>query len=535
MDYRRILSRLRSRHAEYDARKCGKKPLAVQLCTVLNDPHTTPGLATTAEGLRELKREAKALRATFLQLEGLQEVEGTTAETQKIIMRIIQQSKDLTATDTLRKVLESAPKPDLSLERSISQKLCKLGRYATATYQLMSIASRNKIFRNIRIRDISRPPPTEVLLPGAVITMQTAIRTVQGSNASSKRKTTRSVQAWMTKKDTTFRQKLSEPSKEWKVHAEIQLLFFYELHPDLQRPRVICSSKKACYLCNEFFRIHGRFEMTRTHGAIYSKWVLPDWLSEISEERSRALSRFVVQLNENVEREIILALRSERSTYQQPNESILSQPLYLSSTSMIRSSSHVVDSMPQSIVDSGVEEANPKFLDDTPYDASEPSLTAADSHRSAPHDMITPMNRIAQVNDLGEICRTGSALSTILPETLGPHRLKKGEKLWRQLSDPDQPLLISTKTIEASLSATFSDHSGVVHGRGVLQTYWVKVERLHPCEQPDISSSAANVVHLGDLGANIDVRMPDGVGLTQVLYLCHGNEVISLQYCNERG
>ena len=33
-----------------------------------------------------------------------------------------------------------------------------------------------------------------------------------------------------------------------KIHAEIQLVFFYEQYTDLQRTRVICSSKNACFL-----------------------------------------------------------------------------------------------------------------------------------------------------------------------------------------------------------------------------------------------------------------------------------------------
>jgi hypothetical protein len=57
----------------------------------------------------------------------------------------------------------------------------------------------------------------------------------------------------------------------WKVHAEIQLLFFYEAHPSRRRPRFICSSKSACYLCNLFFSLHGGFYVPRTHGRLYAR------------------------------------------------------------------------------------------------------------------------------------------------------------------------------------------------------------------------------------------------------------------------
>ena len=54
------------------------------------------------------------------------------------------------------------------------------------------------------------------------------------------------------------------------------LLFLYELNPGRLRPRVICSSKSACYLCSLFFKLHGRFYVLRTHGRLYHKWTLPD-------------------------------------------------------------------------------------------------------------------------------------------------------------------------------------------------------------------------------------------------------------------
>ena len=69
----------------------------------------------------------------------------------------------------------------------------------------------------------------------------------------------------------------------WKVHAEIQLLFFYELHPRYQRPRFICSSKSACYLCNLFFFLHSGFHVPRTHSRLYEKRTLPDWLDILVE------------------------------------------------------------------------------------------------------------------------------------------------------------------------------------------------------------------------------------------------------------
>ena len=105
-----------------------------------------------------------------------------------------------------------------------------------------------------------------------------------------------------------------------KVHAEIQLLFFYELHPDLPRPRIICSSKSACYLCNLFFRIHGGFYVPRTHGRLYEKWILPDWL-DVPVERRRDLAVILTRLKATLENKIERTSRPKR--YLHPNESVL--------------------------------------------------------------------------------------------------------------------------------------------------------------------------------------------------------------------
>ena len=53
------------------------------------------------------------------------------------------------------------------------------------------------------------------------------------------------------------------------VHAEIQLLYFYELNFVPRRPRVIASGKSACFLCNLFIGMHGKFYTPTTHGVLY--------------------------------------------------------------------------------------------------------------------------------------------------------------------------------------------------------------------------------------------------------------------------
>jgi hypothetical protein len=118
----------------------------------------------------------------------------------------------------------------------------------------------------------------------------------------------------------------------WRVHAEIQLLFFYELYPRYQRPRFICSSKSACYLCNLFFFLHGGFHVPRTHGRLYGEWTLPDWL-DVPVERHGELSRILTWLKATLDIKVRRASKSKKKQYHFPNESVMLPLAHWSSSS----------------------------------------------------------------------------------------------------------------------------------------------------------------------------------------------------------
>jgi len=57
----------------------------------------------------------------------------------------------------------------------------------------------------------------------------------------------------------------------YKIHTEIQILFYYDMHPNIRRPTVVCSSKSACFLCDLFIKIHAKFYVAGTHGVLYCR------------------------------------------------------------------------------------------------------------------------------------------------------------------------------------------------------------------------------------------------------------------------
>lgn len=108
-----------------------------------------------------------------------------------------------------------------------------------------------------------------------------------------------------------------------RIHAEIQLLFHYEQQPQIKlRPRVICSSKNACFLCNTFIRLHNQFYTPKTHGKLYPLWTLPD-ISTLSLGRSRIeeLGKLYKQFNSLIEEKVISCLETKSLVRLYDNES----------------------------------------------------------------------------------------------------------------------------------------------------------------------------------------------------------------------
>ncbi|OTB15437.1 hypothetical protein K445DRAFT_61225, partial [Daldinia sp. EC12] len=110
---------------------------------------------------------------------------------------------------------------------------------------------------------------------------------------------------------------------EAKIHAEIQLLYYCEFYklPNTRLPRVVCSSKDACWLCNEFILMYEKIHTPRCHGKLYPGWRLP---AECEPEYRELVTRYNSRLQSHISKGVkVLFERRRRTVYPDPNESTL--------------------------------------------------------------------------------------------------------------------------------------------------------------------------------------------------------------------
>ena len=195
---------------------------------------------------------------------------------------------------------------------ALVRQLGKLGRYQPARCYLLQAARMFSAFRSITVElvdaaSLARSAPGKATPTYSVSHQGPQTRSIQLSQAELRR-----IKARLGTSPKELRHMLQQKSrKERRVHAEIYLVFYYETHPEASvRPRVICSSKSACFLCNLFAQVHGCFYLPRTHGKLYTQWTLPTITSpSIPPHRQNEPKSIIGNFNKSIERRIRLCLK----------------------------------------------------------------------------------------------------------------------------------------------------------------------------------------------------------------------------------
>lgn len=286
----------------------------------------------SAETLKGVEEIVQDMVTTFSKLEKMRRPQARSHEADKFLLSILRSSNYLVMKYRLRDILRSIPHSENSFSEerktSLVEGTCKLGRYIKLGPSLLRFARRLPIFRNITVRciEIKSTLPSGLQASAGGKMPQGLLHQYLQDPSSAQGQKIAQVQSRLKSNLVEIQADLRQKSlRKKKTHAEIQLLFYYEQQPQTKlRPRVICSSKNACFLCNAFLRLHNQFYTPKTHGKLYPSWTLPN-LSALSLARSRIkeLQELYRQLNNLIEEKIISCLETRSLAQFYNNESMI--------------------------------------------------------------------------------------------------------------------------------------------------------------------------------------------------------------------
>jgi hypothetical protein len=341
----RLLSRLRSKHALKPIRNKGKLQLDKILTEALQLSSQVPHIPVAL--IAGLRTEAETFHKLFLDLEA----EGADVNRSRFLLGdVIESAYKFTSHLSLGALLSRLPncqQLDPSSRQSLLVGMQKIGRYRSTCNFLIRAARRFEMFKRVEVKPIR--PPEPAIYPmnmGSVPSLSKAMRRVHRTNVQQfyqklARRGGISAEAAQDEFEESYRIAL----KKSKVHAEIQIAYHYEVNPISPAPRVICSSKDACFLCDLFVRLHGKFYIPGTHGRLYQGWRLPqlDRLALSSIDLGKQIM-VAQELNRATERKIRELLDNRgRPRYPPPTESVfLSSPVWTPSQVSVVSSGRTV-------------------------------------------------------------------------------------------------------------------------------------------------------------------------------------------------
>lgn len=278
----RILTRLRSKHAEesYYPWKGNQKFLGIVVRKFIEklERYETAESVLLEIQARHLKRHRPALRGLLAELDNFEAADNPHHEDLSRIVRSITRVID---TVPIKNLLESLRPQDMERELQTWLLGCfmKIRRYSEVASILCHRARRIPMLRNVRVQIISsvsnlRGPSIE---SENIMSIWQSLARFQYNGETVQMEM---LPGWLRRRvqssSNEYTKNVRNLLKEAKVHAEIQLLVYYEKHQvQCIRPRILAASKKACALCNTLILMHGAYRVPKSHGKLYRGWRLP--------------------------------------------------------------------------------------------------------------------------------------------------------------------------------------------------------------------------------------------------------------------
>lgn len=320
----RLFIRLRSKHAPPSRRAKGP-PIITHLQKF--SEKVSLGKTRTKRFLA-LQEAISSLSKDF---DALERLSGTGVNsTSQILKEILVKTSSLNFSK-LVEFLSTVPPKESPWSNTpyvrVVRKFRKLAQYISAEQHLRYMIRR---FPNWQIQEANDGPYTEHpdgAEPDDAIGLFT--RMLTKSTAKQRKTFMRNLETRTGKNQGVIDRRINELiSLENRVHAEIQLLYHYEQDQKVKlRPRILSSSKEACYLCHLFITTHAKFHTQRSHGNLYPEWRLPRFDElQLSKDAEREMKQVIGKFSQAIEMQILSYLLQQPQRRQDPSESSVFLP-----------------------------------------------------------------------------------------------------------------------------------------------------------------------------------------------------------------
>ena len=273
LDLGRLLSRLRSRHAQPSLRNLGRPPITSRLAK-----EGASLVLAGSESSSSFQKQTESLQMLFAQVESFATEAVCGGDADDVLVELMQKFDSLPSQHVLEEAFRCMENTCgcVSDTASLVIAVAKIRRY-WAICEFLSIAVRRySLFRDVKTARVVADLPfiPTASLPAEDFFQKAMLRLNERNiwKGSLQRFCLERLNCSLSMAEKRFFTCMRNLHPG--VHAEIQLLMFYESRPDIRRPRVIASSKSACFLCNLLLLHHGQFYVGKTHGVLYPNWAM---------------------------------------------------------------------------------------------------------------------------------------------------------------------------------------------------------------------------------------------------------------------
>ena len=517
LNQNRILIRLQSSHAtlkcNYKKVKQRRPKLIQQLSEAVKDQIITTGPRVTPPAFALMKADLDKLGALFVTLESMTPSEARSQAGLNILIEMVMICQQVQTRQIIDLVLARSPRLDPTSRKKLATVVTKISRYYVVSRFLHQAAQKFSVFSSIEVLTVKiRAPKLPVMeLDPHISSIIHGLPEIFRRRKMPSNSRLRSV----TDIEEYLRQGASSPSP---VHAEIQLLYFYEGSISRLPPRIICSSKKACFLCNLFFKLHGKFIIPSTHGRLYEKWALPEKIEGARRSPGEGLTTTLQRFSCAVDDALTRETQSTRKPYPCPYESAI----LLSAACLLSDRSNFTSHHSTSAIERG--RISSPLTRHTLSPLGRPSENNALQLSSSPASEFTgpvlhPCDH--EKTELLTKAIDNESVRDLLPERL---LLERGQQIWRKLSPCGQEFKVVTPRIHLNLSHDQAQQIQLSHGRQC----WVELEWLS--EKDALKSQDAAAVNLYDLPEDSDKTIEySGAERPKELYICRDRDIISVR------